>query len=171
MQVTVNDAQDCFITVGSAELLPTSLNGERYLAGGSRDRVHFQSSQFLVSLPNNTALFVHDHPIALTAPNTRAGSVMRVYVEPHDIDIDIELIDMTLNNGKGKSVATGANSIDGEETFTAHLEPGRQYIFMISFWLFGSIESCPSKHLLSIDLFFFFFSDPVVRSIQHGGRH
>jgi hypothetical protein len=121
---------DCFARLGSAEALPATLDGERWLAGGARTRVHFQSSQLLVprNTDANTTTFVLRRRITFTAP-AGAASLMRLYIERHEIDIDV-----ALHTAAGALVASGDGTIVGEETFTADLTAGAAYYIELSFW-------------------------------------
>jgi hypothetical protein len=121
---------DCFARIGNAEELPTTLDSERFLAGGTRARVHFQSTHFLVprDASNATTSFVYRHRISFTAPSG-AASLFRIYIERHEIDIDVALMTQA-----GAAVASGAGHVVGEETFTADLTAGASYYIELSFW-------------------------------------
>jgi hypothetical protein len=121
---------DCFARIGNAEELPTTLDSERYLAGGARSRVHFQSQHFLVprDASNATTSFVYRHRINFTAP-LGAASLFRIFIERHEIDIDVSLLTKA-----GAVVGAGEGHIVGEETFTADLTAGASYYLELSFW-------------------------------------
>lgn len=70
--------------------------------------------------------------INFTAPTTSIGSLLRVYVERHTIDIDIALYDWSTT--AGRQVASGSNSAADEETFVYLLTPGAHYGIEITFW-------------------------------------
>lgn len=98
------------------EVVPSSFNSVRFLA--TDDNMHYQSSYFLV--PHNISTLYRYHDVSLRVQNER---MIRVYVEPHEVDIDISLL------VAGSRVASGSNLIGPEESFTYILQPGVDYIF------------------------------------------
>ncbi|KYQ93296.1 hypothetical protein DLAC_05961 [Tieghemostelium lacteum] len=118
----------------SGEPIPTSLNGIRFL--GTEGTMHYESDNFVV--PQGS--FTHAN-IPLQAVNQ---SVLRVYVSPHVVDIDIKLID-PINNS---TVISGSNGIGTEEAFITLLQGGKNYTLQVQFWKWSkNIPTCSNFNM------------------------
>eukprot|EP01133_Synstelium_polycarpum_P007915 gene7915-9294_t len=125
----------------SGERVPLSLNSVRFL--GVEGRMHYESSDFMV--PNNGSMYLHqDIPL-----NVPSKSLMRVYIAPHIVDIDIKLIDPATN----QVVASGSNRINTEESFIVELAPNFPYVLRLLYWRWGkNIPVCNTFNMeIAID--------------------
>lgn len=80
--------------------------------------------------------------VHFTVSSTR---MMRVYVEQHEVDIDVGIY------VGANRVASGTNYVGTEESFTYILSPNIDYIFRVSFWLWDSSlrTKCNNYSILS----------------------
>eukprot|EP00026_Physarum_polycephalum_P000008 Phypoly_transcript_00008.p1 GENE.Phypoly_transcript_00008~~Phypoly_transcript_00008.p1 ORF type:complete len:1984 (+),score=285.38 Phypoly_transcript_00008:6000-11951(+) len=106
------------------EHLPFSFNTMHYL--GADGQMNYQTSEWLI--PPNFA-FATLHDIRFSVNTT---SLIRVYTEPHSIDIDIKLYDA---NGP-KLLASGSNKISTEESFTYLVAANTNYYVELQFYNF-----------------------------------
>eukprot|EP01113_Clastostelium_recurvatum_P017090 TRINITY_DN1_c1_g1_i3.p1 TRINITY_DN1_c1_g1~~TRINITY_DN1_c1_g1_i3.p1 ORF type:complete len:1621 (-),score=484.11 TRINITY_DN1_c1_g1_i3:48-4910(-) len=127
-------AQDLCI----GDRVPNSFQGLQYL--GLDGRMHVQSDSFF---PAKGQLFFNKENVLL---QVNTSSIMRVYVEPHVVDIDVKLI----NNKTGTIVAQGSNGIYKEESFVYVLDPTLAYQFQVQYWFWDS--TIPACSLFSMEV-------------------
>eukprot|EP01125_Pyxidicula_operculata_P010688 TRINITY_DN351_c0_g2_i3.p1 TRINITY_DN351_c0_g2~~TRINITY_DN351_c0_g2_i3.p1 ORF type:complete len:2844 (-),score=811.49 TRINITY_DN351_c0_g2_i3:165-8696(-) len=100
--------------------LPKSLNSLRYLS--SDNEITLQSNKWAVPKLNLS------HAERTISVNLTVNSYIRVYVEPHEVDIDIHLYLV----GNENYIATGEN-LFGEESFVKFVEKGN-YLLRFDFF-------------------------------------
>eukprot|EP01125_Pyxidicula_operculata_P010689 TRINITY_DN351_c0_g3_i1.p1 TRINITY_DN351_c0_g3~~TRINITY_DN351_c0_g3_i1.p1 ORF type:complete len:3455 (-),score=945.65 TRINITY_DN351_c0_g3_i1:93-9641(-) len=101
------------------EPLPKSLNLERYLDADGE--IVLQSDKW--AIPDfNTTSETHDIDIYL-----ERTSILRIYVEEHDIDIDVHLYSRDTFSGQETLIGSGENMF-GEESFVKYLYSGSYFL-------------------------------------------
>jgi hypothetical protein len=110
--------------------LPYSFNTMHFL--GYDGTMHFQADNWRVP----SLSFATFHNINFSVPQ---ASLVRIYTEPHTIDIDIKIL-----SAAGAVLASGSNAIGTEESLTYMLNASTTYIFQLQFYnFFGSGFSIP----------------------------
>jgi hypothetical protein len=102
--------------------LPYTFNTMHYL--GYEGAMNFQSENWIIPALS----FATFHNINFSVPQP---SLIRIYTEPHTIDIDIKIL-----NTAGTVLASGSNAISTEESLTYMLNASTTYIFQLQFYNF-----------------------------------
>ncbi|EGC36415.1 hypothetical protein DICPUDRAFT_54646 [Dictyostelium purpureum] len=125
------------------EPLPLDFNSVRFL--GSEGRMHYQSDRFIV--PNDGIYSFVKIPIMISKK-----SVLRLYVNPHIVDIDIKLLDST-----DKVIISGSNLIGSEEAFVTLLDKVSKptdtepkYFIQLQFWRWS--KNIPQCNTFSLEI-------------------
>ncbi|KAK5576095.1 hypothetical protein RB653_007233 [Dictyostelium firmibasis] len=111
------------------ESIPLSWNTIRFL--GSEGKMHYQSDNFVVPQGKYTHVEI---PIQVTN-----DSIIRIYVNPHIVDIDIRLKDPFTN----QTLISGSNLINTEESFVYRLSASSVVYLQLQFWKWSNnIPQC-----------------------------
>lgn len=119
------------------DYLPYSLNTMRFL--GYSGTMNYQSDQWLI--PSFSIFGQHT-----TYFNVSEAGFIRVYTEPHQIDVDIKLL------GNGLWLTSGSNAINTEESFIWPVVPGTQYAIEYRFYNFLGIDASCATFNMEIEI-------------------
>ncbi|KAN0043380.1 hypothetical protein ACTA71_011032 [Dictyostelium dimigraforme] len=118
------------------ESIPLSWNTIRFL--GTEGKMHYQSDNFVVPQGKYTHVEI---PIQVVN-----DSIIRVYVNPHIVDIDIRLKDPFTN----QTLISGSNLINTEESFVYKLTAGSVYYLQLQFWKWSN--NIPQCNVFSLEM-------------------
>ncbi|KAM9960930.1 hypothetical protein ACTFIW_010090 [Dictyostelium discoideum] len=118
------------------ESIPLSWNTIRFL--GTEGKMHYQSDNFVVPQGKYTHV-----EIPLQTVN---DSIIRIYVNPHIVDIDIRLKDPFTN----QTLISGSNLINTEESFVYQLSAGSVYYLQLQFWKWSN--NIPLCNVFSLEI-------------------
>lgn len=122
MSETDYDSNTC---VAAGEPLPTSLNSIRFL--GHDGIFDFQQTQIRSPSFNTFTQEVVKFTVAVP-------SVMRVYSEPHILDVDLFLY----AQGNSTSLTDGGLGFNNEESIIYQVNPGVNYELTLNYWMWDS---------------------------------
>ncbi|PRP79088.1 hypothetical protein PROFUN_13150 [Planoprotostelium fungivorum] len=120
----------------SGDVIPNSFMGMQHLGGSDR---FTHAAHYRVPPLSDVSYVSRSIPF-----NVSQRSFIRVKTEPHDVDVDISLVEYT-SDGRTNTITHGGYLFNEEESFiNDSLVPGKRYAVVIQFWKFNEIkDECP----------------------------
>eukprot|EP01103_Thecamoeba_quadrilineata_P016462 TRINITY_DN5510_c0_g2_i1.p1 TRINITY_DN5510_c0_g2~~TRINITY_DN5510_c0_g2_i1.p1 ORF type:complete len:2655 (+),score=364.39 TRINITY_DN5510_c0_g2_i1:1076-7966(+) len=143
LRVSVSDSssdlsEECLTS--DIEPIPSTLDGVRFL--GSTGEINYQSDRFATPF-NPESIWSSTNTIFTNRLST--PSIFRVYTQPHVVDIDIALFEMSDNNWfqvASSEHYSGSADLKAEEEVVYRLKAHTTYRLQLKFWYFGITRGC-----------------------------